>query len=138
MGSLRRSEASIELPSWFEALNKDFRYQLTAVGGPGPNLHIAQKISGNQFKIAGGTGRQEVSWQVTGVRQDAYANKNRIKVEEEKSRQERGFYLHPQAFDQPDERGIEWARHPEMMRQMKEARSKHIEKPKHNAHSNDR
>ena len=47
-------EAVVELPEWFEALNKDFRYQLTAVGAPGPNLHIAKKISGNRFTIAGG------------------------------------------------------------------------------------
>jgi hypothetical protein len=26
-------EAWIELPDWFEALNQDFRYQLTAIGG---------------------------------------------------------------------------------------------------------
>ena len=35
-------EAEIEFPDWFSALNKDFRYQLTAVGAPGPNLHIAE------------------------------------------------------------------------------------------------
>ncbi|HEY9386381.1 MAG TPA: hypothetical protein VIP70_05030, partial [Nitrososphaeraceae archaeon] len=36
-----KGEAEIELPDWFGALNKDFRYQLTAIGAPGPNLHIA-------------------------------------------------------------------------------------------------
>jgi len=38
-------EAVIELPDWFGALNKDFRYQLTAIGAPGPNLYIAEEIS---------------------------------------------------------------------------------------------
>jgi hypothetical protein len=38
-------EADIELPDWFGALNKDFRYQLTAIGAPGPNLHISEEIS---------------------------------------------------------------------------------------------
>jgi hypothetical protein len=33
-------------PDWFSALNKDFRYQLTAIGAPGPNLYIAEEISG--------------------------------------------------------------------------------------------
>lgn len=42
------------LPEWFETLNRDFRYQLTAVGAPGPNLYVAEEISGNHFKIAGG------------------------------------------------------------------------------------
>ncbi len=30
--------AVVELPSWFEALNQDVRYQLTAIGAPTPNL----------------------------------------------------------------------------------------------------
>ena len=61
-------EAEVQLPSYFEALNIDYRYQLTAVGGPGPNLYVAQKISGNRFRIAGGAPGLEVSWQVTEVR----------------------------------------------------------------------
>jgi hypothetical protein len=40
-----KGEAKINLPSWFGALNKDFRYQLTAIGAPGPNLYIAEEIS---------------------------------------------------------------------------------------------
>ena len=54
-------EALVKLPDWFEALNKDFKYQLTAIGAPGPNLYIAEKVSGNRFKIAGGTEGMEVS-----------------------------------------------------------------------------
>jgi hypothetical protein len=77
--------AVVELPAWFEALNQDFRYQLTAVGGPAPNLHIAKKIQGNRFKIAGGSSGLEVSWLVTGIRHDAYANAHRIPVEEDKA-----------------------------------------------------
>ena len=65
--------AAVTLPDYFEALNSDFRYQLTAVGAPGPNLYIAEEISGNHFKVAGGKPGGKVSWQVTGVRQDAYA-----------------------------------------------------------------
>ena len=41
----RKGKAEIELPDWFGALNKDFRYQLTAIGAPGPNLYIAEEIS---------------------------------------------------------------------------------------------
>jgi hypothetical protein len=81
--------ASVELPEYFEALNKDFRYQLTAVGAPGPNLYIAEGVKENHFKIAGGRPYARVSWQVTGVRQDTYANEHRIKVEEDKPREEK-------------------------------------------------
>jgi hypothetical protein len=87
-------EAWVALPEWFEALNRDFRYQLTPLGAPGPNLYVAAKVSGNRFRIAGGVPGGEVSWQVTGIRQDAWANANRIAVEKDKPVSERGTYLH--------------------------------------------
>jgi hypothetical protein len=99
-------EASVALPAWFEALNKDFRYQLTAIGAPGPNLHIAKEISGNQFRIGGGEVGQKVSWQVTGIRKDAYAEKNRIPIEEAKPVAERGHYLYPEVFGVSPEMGV--------------------------------
>ena len=61
----------------------------------------------------------EVSRPVTGVRQDAWANKPRIPVEEKKADAERGNYLHPELYNQPEAKGIEWARHPEMMNYLK-------------------
>jgi hypothetical protein len=93
-----KGEAWVELPAWVETLNRDFRYQLTAIGGPGPNLHIADKVKGNRFRIAGGTPGLEVSWQVTGIRQDGYAKLHPIVVEEDKPAAERGTYLCPEAF----------------------------------------
>jgi hypothetical protein len=42
-----KGESEISLPDWFGALNKDFRYQLTAIATPGPNLYIAEEISEN-------------------------------------------------------------------------------------------
>ena len=117
-------EAWVELPEWFETLNKDFRYQLTAIGEPGPNLYIAEKISDNQFKIAGGKPNMEISWQVTGVRQDPWAEANRLVVEEDKTDKELGYYMHPEAYGQPEEKSIEWVRDPEGMRRMKEEREK--------------
>jgi hypothetical protein len=104
-----KGEAWVALPEWFEALNSDFRYQLTAIGRPQPRLYIAQEISANRFKIAGGKSGAKVSWQVTGIRQDAYARAHRIQVEEEKPAAAKGFYLHPELFGQPATRGIQWA-----------------------------
>ncbi len=101
--------ATVELPAYFGALNKDFRYQLTAIGAPGPNLHIAAKAADNRFTIGGGVPGQEVSWQVTGIRQDAYAAAHRIPVEEEKPEGERGLYLHPAALGQPESKGVGFA-----------------------------
>ena len=100
-------EAKIDLPNWFEALNKDFRYQLTAIGGAAPNLHIANEVSGNRFTISGGTKGMKVSWQVTGIRKDAYANAHRIPVEEDKAPEARGQYLHPEDYGKPLARGLD-------------------------------
>jgi hypothetical protein len=111
-----RGEGWVSLPEWFQALNSDFRYQLTAIGRPQPKLYIAQEISGNRFQIAGGKAGGKVSWEVTGIRQDAYAKAHGIKVEEEKPAAERGLYLHPELFGQPKEKGIEWAHRREQMR----------------------
>lgn len=115
-------EAVVDMPEWFGALNRDFRYLLTAVGAPMPGLYIAEEMASNRFKISGGMAGMKVSWQVTGVRQDAWATKNRIPVEEQKSEKERGHYLHPEAFGQAEERGIKWATQPDMMREMKQRR----------------
>ncbi len=114
-----KGEAVVTLPEWFDALNKEFRYQLTCIGGFSP-VYIAQEIAGNRFKIAGGKRGQKVSWQVTGIRHDAWANAHRIPLEEEKPAAERGSYLHPEAIGQPAEKSVEWALHPKEMRERKE------------------
>jgi hypothetical protein len=104
-------QAVVELPDYFEALNFDFRYQLTCIGGFA-QVYIAEEISENRFKIAGGKAGLKVSWQVTGVRQDPYAVANRIQVEEDKPAEERGYYLAPKAYGLPEEKGIENVRNP--------------------------
>ena len=106
----------------FAALNRDFRYLLTALGAPMPGRYIAEEIANNRFRISGGMAGMKVSWQVTGIRQDAWANKNRIRVEENKSEKERGHFLHPEAFGQMEERVVAFANQPELMRDLKERR----------------
>ena len=102
-------EAWVQLPAWFESLNAEFRYQLTCIGQPA-QVFIKQKISGNTFQIGGGQPGMEVSWQVTGVRQDAYARATPMQVEVAKQGAEQGLYLHPAAFGQPETKGIEYER----------------------------
>jgi hypothetical protein len=113
--------AVVELPDYFESLNRDFRYQLTVVGQFAQAI-VAEKVKDNRFTIQTSMPGVEVSWQVTGVRQDAWANKNRIPVEETKPERERGHYLHPDAFGKEEEHSIEWANQPELMREMKQRR----------------
>jgi hypothetical protein len=89
----KKGEAWVELPSYFSALNKDYRYQLTNIGAPAIT-YVAEKIKNNRFKIAGGRPAMEVSWQVTGIRQDIYAQDNPIVVEEDKAEADQGKYLY--------------------------------------------
>lgn len=82
-------EAEVRLPSYFTALNRDPRYQLTCVGGHAP-VYVADRVRDGRFRIAGGRPGLEVSWQVTGVRRDDYAERHRIVVEEDKPEALRG------------------------------------------------
>jgi hypothetical protein len=104
--------AWIELPDYFDALNRDFRYQLTPIGAAMPNLYVAEEISDNCFRIAGGQPGGKVSWQVTGIRQDPYAEANRIPVEEDKPIEEQGTYLYPELYDQPETVGLNYQMSP--------------------------
>jgi hypothetical protein len=106
-------EAWVELPGYFEALNKDFRYQLTCIGAYAP-VYVAQEVRSNRFKIAGGKAGLKVSWQVTGIRHDPYADAHRIPVEEQKPTDERGKYLTPTEYGRPASKGIGYDRNREM------------------------
>jgi hypothetical protein len=99
-------EASVILPDYFEDINKDYRYQLTAIGAPAPNLYIAEEIVNNSFRISGGNPGMKVSWEVMGVRDDPYARINPMQVEMDKNDRERGKYLHPEAYGLDDSYGI--------------------------------
>jgi hypothetical protein len=100
-----KGEATVELPSYFEALNRDFRYQLTCICGAAL-VYISEEIHANRFSIAGGKPGLKVSWQVTGIRQDAYANAHRIVPEVEKSPTEKGKLLFPVELGRPASDGI--------------------------------
>ena len=65
-----KGEAWIQMPDYFEALNREFRYLLTPIRAPAPSLFVAEMISDNRFKIAGGPAGLLLFWQVTGVRKE--------------------------------------------------------------------
>lgn len=113
-----QGHATVELPEWFEAVNADFRYQLTVIGQFAQAI-VATKIANNHFAIRTDKPNVEVSWQVTGVRHDAFAKAHRLQVSVDKPTAERGFYLHPELFGAPAEKSVTWARRPERMKSMK-------------------
>jgi trimeric autotransporter adhesin len=118
-----QGEATVHLPDWFEVLNTDFRYQLTVIGQFAQAI-VGRKIANHEFAIRTNAPNVEVSWQVTGVRQDRFAKAHPLVVEQEKEANVRGFYIHPDLYGAPAEKQIEWARHPQMMKRSAELRSK--------------
>lgn len=93
--------ATVELPDYFSAANKEFRYQLTVIGTFAQAI-VKEKISGNTFVIQTNEPNVEVSWQVTGVRSDKWSDANRIEPELEKEK--KGTYLHPELYNQSPEK----------------------------------
>ncbi len=118
-----QGQATVQLPEWFEVLNADFRYQLTVIGQFAQAI-VAREIENNRFEIRTSAPNVKVSWQVTGVRQDAYAKAHPLVVEQQKEARLRGFYIHPELYGAPPEKQIEWARHPQMMKRIQEMRAR--------------
>ena len=115
------------MPEYFEPLNKEFRYQLTVIGEFAQAI-INDEINNNQFSIRTDKPNVKVSWQVTGVRRDAFANANRIQVEEDKPTDERGKYLHPEAIGKPREMSVDYRAEEEAeMKKMEEQSILHNE-----------
>jgi trimeric autotransporter adhesin len=115
-GNITTDEAGnavVTMPDWFEALNRDFRYQLTVMGQFAQAI-VGTKMANHTFAIKTDKPNVEVSWQVTGVRHDAWADAHRIPVEQVKAERERGFYLHPELFGAGLDRSVAAARHPGM------------------------
>ena len=116
-------EATVTLPEYFEALNRDYRYQLTVIGQFAQAI-VSEEVKNNHFRITTNLPKVKVSWQVTGIRRDSWAERHRIPIEEEKPEGERGFYLHPELFGQGEDRGVEWSRRPEEMKRVRTLRQK--------------
>jgi hypothetical protein len=92
--------ATVDLPAWFETLNRDFRYQLTVLGQFAQAI-VRNEIKDNRFTIQTDKPGVRVSWQVTGIRQDPYAEAHRIPVEEDKPADARGRYVYPEGYGRP-------------------------------------
>ncbi len=87
---------------------------------------VSGKVANHRFGIKTDKPNVEVSWQITGVRQDAYAKAHPLVVEQEKDARERGHYIHPELYGASEEQSVDWARHPEMMKRMKETRARQL------------
>jgi len=104
--------AVVQLPAYFEAINRDFRYQLTTINVFASAI-IAAKVKNNQFTIKTDKPGVEVCWQVSGVRNDARARANPFVAERPKQNEEVGSRIHPEDFGLPQDRGVGFRRSPE-------------------------
>ena len=104
-----KGDATVALPEYFAALNRNFRYQLTVVG-QFAHAVVAEEVSDNRFVIKTDQPNVKVSWQVTGARKDPFAEAHRIVVEDAKPPAERGTYLHPGEYGKPEILGVNYAR----------------------------
>ncbi len=103
--------AWIEMPDWFDVINKDFRYQLTVLDESDEGFALAKvyrPLRDNRFAIKTNGPRVHVSWQITGIRKDPWAQANRIQVEPTKPGKERGTYQNPELYNMPQDRGLSW------------------------------
>lgn len=98
--------AVVKLPDYFESYNKDFRYQLTAIGAPAPSIYIEKEIRDNEFVIAGGEPGMKISWLVTGIRKDPFAEQHKTIVEQEKLPTHKGKYLNPEVYNKSNKEAI--------------------------------
>ncbi len=99
--------ATVEMPDYFEALNKEFRYQLTCIGTFAQAI-VKEEMGGNKFMIQTNQPNVKVSWQVTGVRHDKYADAHRVVPEVAKEQQNKGKYLHPKEWGQSETKEINY------------------------------
>ncbi len=100
-------KAVVSLPDYYEALNKDSRYQLTVIGSFAQAI-ISKEVAGNKFEIATSVPNVKVSWEVKGVRNDKHMQKFPFKAVEEKSAAQKGHYVDPAAYDQPESKRISY------------------------------
>jgi len=98
--------ATVTLPDYFDALNKEFRYQLTVIGTFAQAI-VAKEVNGNHFVVQTNQPNVKVSWQVTGVRNDKYAQAHRVVPEVEKEPELKGKYLHAAEWGQPASKSID-------------------------------
>lgn len=92
--------AWVQLPDYFEEINRDFRYQLTVVDDSDSEDFVQAKVSkrirGNRFQIRTSHPNTEVCWEVKAVRNDAYVRHYPPQSVMDKPEGERGFFEHPE------------------------------------------
>jgi hypothetical protein len=78
---------AIQLQDWMNALNKDFKYQLTVVGKDFSHAIVWEEIDEKgSFIVKTSSPKTTVCWQVIGTRHDKYAAEHPLQVVTEKKK----------------------------------------------------
>lgn len=104
-------EATVNLPEYFSEININFSYYLTPIGGSAPELHVKEEVKGNSFVIAGGKENLKVSWVLYAERNDKYIQTYPEAKQVEIEKRQKGKYIRPELFGQPDEKGMFYKEH---------------------------
>jgi hypothetical protein len=108
-GNVRTDEAgfaTVQLPGYFQELNKDFRYNLTVIGTFAKAI-VKEKIGdGNSFVIQTDVPDVEVSWTIIATRDDPYMRAHRRPTVQPKTGAAKGKYLHPELYGQPEDKAL--------------------------------
>jgi hypothetical protein len=104
--------AIVTMPRWFQALNRSFRYQLTIVGSRGWNARVVKPMANNRFTIQSDRSHVQVSWEVSAVRHDRYAEAHSTRVIVSKPKADQGKYVHPELYGKPRSAAIGYRQPP--------------------------
>ena len=85
-------------------------------------MYIAEELADNQFRIAGGTAGLKVSWQLTGIRKDAWAKAHPLVVEQDKPETEKAYFRHPELFGSDRQHNIMYRRIPKLGELLQQSR----------------
>jgi len=101
----RYGKATVTLPEYVGVINKDFRYQFTCMNVFAQAI-VSKEFVNNSFEVQTNQPNVKVSWVLYGVRNDNYMKTYPFQAEKNKEPENKGLYLHPQAFGQPLEKSI--------------------------------
>ncbi|MDW8052840.1 MAG: hypothetical protein RMJ83_10235 [Armatimonadota bacterium] len=102
--------AVIQLPAYYEAINRDPSYHLTVVDNSDDFVlvKVVREIQNNQFVIRTSKPFVKVSWEVKAIRNDPYIRLVGFQAEVPKPENKRGTYLYPELYGQPLERSEDY------------------------------
>jgi hypothetical protein len=105
--------AVVQLPDYFEAVNRDPTYHLTVIDSSDDFIlaKVVREIQNNRFVIRTSKPFVKVSWEVKAIRNDLWVQRYGYQTEQEKEDNLKGKYLNPELYGQPKERGVH--QHPE-------------------------